>query len=518
MPEKMPPITLLDCTLRDGGYYTNWDFPRDMVNNYFDAFNELPVSHLEIGYRSNPMKQYLGEYFYCPEYVLRNARERSSKKLALILNEKDVRAADVPNLLEPCVDYIDMVRMAVDPGNMARAIELATAVKKLGFEVAFNVMYMSSWKERSGFIEKLGDVNDVADYFYLVDSFGGVYPKDVAEIVEMVGERVDVKLGFHGHNNLEMGLINTLQAIESGVSIVDATVTGMGRGAGNLKMELLLTALNAKFGLDVNFNRLSAVVDEFETMQKHYGWGTNLPYMVSGANSLPQKDVMEWVSQRYYSFNSIIRALQNQKEGVKDNRRLPVFEPEKKFKKAIIIGGGPSAQMHSEAIKSLVGQQNDMCVIHSSSRNSGQYLDINAPQFYALVGSEGHRLEKLFGSFGQFSGKCLLPPFPRKMGTYIPEKVAKQTFELPAISSEDLPYDSPTVIAIETALKLGAESIYITGYDGYSENNMGEKEQALFLENNAVFEHYAQRGIKLQAITPTKYSGLQVQSLYSMML
>lgn len=517
MPEKLPNVTLLDCTLRDGGYYTNWDFPHDLVDTYFDSFNALPVSHLEIGYRSNPMQQYLGEYFYCPEYVLRNARQKSEKKLAIILNEKDVRAADVPQLLGPCTEFIDLVRMAVDPSNLKRAVELAEAVKKLGFGVAFNVMYMSTWKERTAFLNELSAVNDVADYFYLVDSFGGVYPNDVTETIQMVREQVTVPLGFHGHNNLEMGLINTLTAIENGASIVDATITGMGRGAGNLKTELLLTALNSKYGLEVNFNRLSAVVDGFEELQQHYGWGTNLPYMVSGANSLPQKDVMEWVSKRYYSFNSIIRALQNQKEGVKDNRRLPMFEPAKSFKKAIIVGGGPTASMHAAAIKALVDADDQTCVIHSSSRNSGKYLDLTAPQYYALVGSEGHRLEKLFSGFGDFTGQCLLPPFPRKMGTYIPEKVSDQTFELPGISSTDLPGDSSTVIAIETALKLGAETIYLTGYDGYTDTVIGEKEQALFLENNAIFEHYAQQGIDLHAITPTKYSALKVQSLYGML-
>src|SRR5690606_10503900 len=158
MPEKLPNVTLLDCTLRDGGYYTNWDFPHDLVDTYFDSFNALPVSHLEIGYRSNPMQQYLGEYFYCPEYVLRNARQKSEKKLAIILNEKDVRAADVPQLLGPCTEFIDLVRMAVDPSNLKRAVELAEAVKKLGFEVAFNVMYMSTWKERTTFLNELSAV------------------------------------------------------------------------------------------------------------------------------------------------------------------------------------------------------------------------------------------------------------------------------------------------------------------------------------------------------------------------
>src|SRR5680860_408508 len=116
---------ILDCTLRDGGYYTNWDFDKDLVKTYFESFNKLPVEYLELGYRSNPMKSYLGEYFYCPQYVLENAKQLSDKKLVVILNEKDIRAEHVPNLLSPCVGYLDMVRIAIDPKNFKRALVLA---------------------------------------------------------------------------------------------------------------------------------------------------------------------------------------------------------------------------------------------------------------------------------------------------------------------------------------------------------------------------------------------------------
>lgn len=157
----------------------------------------------------------------------------------------------------------------------------------------------------------------IADYFYIVDSYGGVYPQDVTETIQLVRSYIsDVPLGFHRHNNMELALINTLTSIKEGCEMVDATITGTGRGGGNVKTELLLTALNAQGRLEVDFNQLSKVVDGFTALQKTYEWGTNLPYMVSGAYSLPQKDVMDWVGKRFYSFNSIIRALQNQARGV----------------------------------------------------------------------------------------------------------------------------------------------------------------------------------------------------------
>ena len=80
-------MKILDCTLRDGGYYTNWDFDKDIVKTYFDSFNSLPVEYLEIGYRSNPLKGYLGEYFYCPDYVLQQAKQMTNKKLVITISQ-----------------------------------------------------------------------------------------------------------------------------------------------------------------------------------------------------------------------------------------------------------------------------------------------------------------------------------------------------------------------------------------------------------------------------------------------
>jgi 4-hydroxy 2-oxovalerate aldolase len=121
---------ILDCTIRVGGYYTNWDFSKDIVKTYFEAFNHLPVEYLEIGYRSNPMKGYLGEYFYCPVNVLQKIKSMTNKKLVIILNEKDVRVEHAKGLLEPIIGLIDMVRIAIDPKNFVRAIDLAAVIKK----------------------------------------------------------------------------------------------------------------------------------------------------------------------------------------------------------------------------------------------------------------------------------------------------------------------------------------------------------------------------------------------------
>jgi 4-hydroxy 2-oxovalerate aldolase len=510
-------MKILDCTIRDGGYYTNWDFDQDIVKTYLESFNHLPVEYLEVGYRSEAMEDYLGEYFYCPVETLQRLKSISQKKLVIILNEKDVRAADAESLLSPITGLVTMVRMAIDPKNFKRALSLAAEVKRLGFEVAFNVMYMSTWADEKEFLDLIPQVDKVADYFYMVDSFGGVYPQDVKDTIALVRSKTNVKLGFHGHNNLEMALANTLTAIDEGIDIVDATVTGMGRGAGNLKTELLLTVLNAKGLLDFPYNELSKTVDDFTKLQQHYEWGANLPYMVSGANSLPQKQVMEWVSKRYYSFNSIIRALNNQSQGKVDNTKLPEldFGKEKTYAGALIVGGGPSAVRHTQAIDRFLINNPNIIVIHASSKNALSFENVPNDQYFCLVGNEGHRLEEVFQG-SNIKGKCILPPYPREMGTYVPKSLTENSFELESVEFTDLYRDSHTALALQSILALKIEKVFMTGYDGYSGNHIGEKEQELFLENQHLFSkikgHF---NIQLVSLTPTKYTELKGDSVYS---
>lgn len=510
-------MKILDCTLRDGGYYTNWDFNRSLVETYVDSFNHLPVEYLEIGYRSNELSGYLGEYFYCPVHVMKAIKKRSNKKLVIILNEKDVRAEHAQDLLAPCVELITMVRIAIDPKNLERAIKLAKEVKKMGFEVGFNVMYMSTWKEQPDFLSQLHKTEGVCDYFYMVDSFGGVYPSEVKDIFKIVKNQVDVPIGFHGHNNLEMALINTLTAIDCGVDIVDGTITGMGRGAGNLKTELLLTVLNSQGKVDFSYNELTKSVDIFSRLQEKYQWGTNLPYMFSGANSLPQKQVMEWVSKRYYSFNSIIRALNNQSAGLQDNTNLPelITPAQKQYSAALIIGGGPSAVEHFEAINLFLSANPSFLIIHASSKNALSFYNLKNDQYYCLVGNEGHRLENIFKE-KDITGYCILPPFPRTMGTYIPNNLTSQSYQLKTIDFTNKFQDTCTSLAIQSAIENGVKEVFVVGYDGYQGNEISSREQELFLENEILFKlAKTKAGLKLKSLTPTKYEELEENSIYS---
>ena len=505
-------VKILDCTLRDGGYYTNWDFSSNVVKEYIDAMNNLPIDYLEIGYRNNPSVDYLGKMGYCPVSVLEEIRRRSDKKLAIMLNEKSTRPDDLNSLVKPIIGLIDMIRIAVDPKNFERAVVLAKALKSFGFEISFNVMYMSMWLNDNAFLSKLYMINGVADYLCMVDSFGGVTPQEVKDIIHIVRSKTTCSVGFHGHNNLQMGLINTITAIGCGVASVDATILGMGRGAGNLNMELLLTYLN-KEGLDVNFNVLGDVITTFTPLFEKYRWGTQLPYMISGANSIPQKDVMELVSNRVYSFDSIVRGLQNRKDKVKDNAKFPTLQS-KLFDNVLIVGGGISPQEHFDGIKTFINNHKSMALVLATARHAALFKDLDASKFYCLVGKEAKRLAKNVSN-DEFNGICILPPYPRKLGTEVPSYAEKTTYELPSIAFTKGFEDSCTALAIQTALNICNKNIYICGYDGYPGNVLSEKEVTLSNENMKLFNDFEKAtGRKLISLTPTIYPELNVKSVY----
>lgn len=511
-------MKILDCTLRDGGYYTNWDFDSDVVKSYCRSMESLPIEYVEVGYRSIPLDGYFGEYFYCPDYVLKGLKEMMpTKKLVVILNEKDIKAYDVPGLLGHCHDYISMVRIAVDPVNFKRSIDLAKAIKGIGFEVAFNVMYMSEWKKDNAFLDLLNGMDETIDFFYMVDSYGGVSQADVKEIIKLVKKKTNIKLGFHGHNNLELALANTLTAISEGCEIVDSTITGMGRGAGNLRTELLLTYLSRNGYEGITFGDLSATVTLFEELKKEYSWGTNLAYMFSGAYSLPQKQVMEWIGMNRYPVASIINALKNKISSNDRNLQLINFETFEKGKDVLIVGGGKSVREIKSALNVFLEQNIDLKVIHTGVKHIASLNKVANDQYYALVGYEGDRLLGNLEGADLSNKKFVYPPHPRKLGTVIPKEIIPFSYQLASVDFTEVTNDSPLAIAIQLAIYFESRRLYFIGFDGY-DTDMNKSHLKLVQENQKVFLDLLRiDNVEVKFLTPTKYDNVNCSSIYSLL-
>ena len=193
------------------------------------------------------------------------------------------------------------------------------------------------------------------------------------------------------------------------------------------------------------------------------------------------------------------------------------FNPNKKFTKALIIGGGPSAVTHKDAIIEFVkSNKEDICIIHASAKNAKVYQNMSGiEQFFCLVGSEGYRLESIFNNMENFKGLCILPSFPRKMGTYIPSLAKESCYELASDINVPL-IDTHTAIAMEIAKELNVKELFIIGYDGYVGANISSTEHKLFIQNQQIF-NAIKNDYKIISLVPTTYD-LDSQSIYSYLI
>ena len=158
-------VQVLDCTLRDGGYYTNWDFDPDAVRTYLASVARLPISYVEIGYVNDPAEGYFGEYYFLTPEMLKSVRAalRPDQKLVVMIDVKNYKPERLGTLFAPIAHLVDLVRITVAPKALGHGVALAKALKTIGLKVGFNVMYLSTFQHDLTKIQTALDATDAFD-------------------------------------------------------------------------------------------------------------------------------------------------------------------------------------------------------------------------------------------------------------------------------------------------------------------------------------------------------------------
>ena len=275
-------IKVLDCTIRDGGICNEWQFDHGVVRRVYQALVESGIDYMEVGYKTkagviDPAT--VGPWRFCEEHDLEQVVEQNNAlKIATMVDVGRITPADIP----PASDSsIDVIRIATYSHQMDEALRLLNHCLEQGYETFMNVMAVSTLAPDAvdDFLVQLSGsgVHNVA----IVDSFGALYPYHVRYLVHKymnyLGE--NIKVGVHFHNNQQQAFANSIAAIDEGVDFVDATLHGIGRGAGNCPLELLLFYLdNPKY----DARPILDLVEEFAAMREALRWGYHLPYAISG--------------------------------------------------------------------------------------------------------------------------------------------------------------------------------------------------------------------------------------------
>lgn len=293
-----PDIKVLDCTLRDGGLVNDFFFDDEFVRDLYKANVKAGVDYMEFGYKASKevfnVKDF-GKWKFCDEESIRDIVGDNDTDLKIAVMTDVGRTDYKKDIIDRKDSVIDLVRTACYIHQIPTAIEMAEDAKAKGYETSINIMAVSKVNDEElddglALIAKSAGV----DTIYLVDSFGSFYPEQITRLADKymdIAKASGKTIGIHAHNNQQLAFANTITAVKQGVSLLDATLSGMGRGAGNCYMESLLGFLkNPKY----NLVPIMDLVEKHILKMKADGvqWGFDIPYLLTGIlNSHPRSAI-----------------------------------------------------------------------------------------------------------------------------------------------------------------------------------------------------------------------------------
>lgn len=536
-------MKLLDCTLRDGGYYNSWDFEPELIAEYLKAVVALPVDMVEIGFRSMPgiSGKFKGGCAYCTDSYIHSLEIPKGLRLAVMVNGADlinypdgvIQAVD--RLFGPAdVSPVEFVRIAVHVHKVDETLPAITRLKELGYKTTFQLMQIAGLS--SDKVQHLAKACSEfpLDVLYFADSLGSMVPDDINQTVEALRTHWQGELGFHAHNNMQGGVANCIRAVEQGVTWIDGTVLGMGRGPGNAPTEYLAIEMETRWGKKMHHTLLLDLISKyFKPMQQKFGWGPNPYYYMAGKFGIHPTYVQTMLSDNRYENDEILTVLDEiKKVGGKsyspDSLELArkffiktpqgSWNPEEliKEKTLLIIGSGPNIHKYSLALENYIKKQKPVVIaLNKQSPVNQNLIDARAAcrPLRLLADAEDHN---------NFQQPLICPAsmLPNEVSKIFVNKeiydfgifVKENTFEIHDNHCV-LPYSLVIAYVLAIGIRGKAQKILLAGFEGYPS---GDKRM---LEMEKIFSLYSRNNdaVDLFAVTPSQYN-IHHESIFNPLL
>ena len=489
---------ILDCTLRDGGYYTDWNFSSDFVEKYLLTIKTLPISNIEIGYISDN-KDKLGPFYHLDETIIKNVRSkiRKDQKLFAMINFKEIKnSIHLCKLLNKKTKYLDGIRFAIDPKNIINFDKLVTQSKIKNLDLNLNLMYLSEWYNNDKLIKDIfQNLPKNIKILSFVDSYGAMDPIQIKLFFEKIKKKFPqlYLYGCHFHNNCGLALANSITAMNINCSVVDTTFTGMGRGAGNAETELLLAFDKSKRKLIKGFS-LNNFIEIMKNLKVKYGWGSSFAYALAAKNGYSQGKMMNLLQKRRLDPATALEVLSAPKENKVFFKNFKILNKKVNSKNPpILIGGGDNQKKYGNFLYEKISKKN--ILIFSSLRSLINYSNLKkSNKNCKILICSGNDLEKYTPIFI----KSLL----KKIDFIVAEenfiKNISNLFPTKNIILSNTIAKNPLLIAGLMIRKIKIKVLYLAFFDGNPKN---EQETIIMNETLESLKKLSKNSTKFFSIT-----------------
>jgi 4-hydroxy 2-oxovalerate aldolase len=534
----MKNLTLLDCTLRDGGYYNAWDFPPDVVDDYLKAMKSAGVDVVELGFRFLQNEGFKGPFAFTTDSFLRSLAIPDGLQIGVMVNGADLcteigwQAALERLFPSPAAQtQVHLVRIACHFKELEAAFNAAEWLAQKGYRVGINLMQIADRTPQE--LKALAQMaqNSSIEVLYFADSMGSMTPIDTTRVIQELREGWNGAIGIHTHDNMGQAVANSLAALDQGATWVDATVTGMGRGPGNAQTEVLAVALRRNHSIANLVPLFRLVRTWFAPAKARYGWGTNPYYYLAGAYGIHPTYIQNMLDDDRYDEEdriAVIEYLSKTGSHTYSSKHLELarrlfdddvrgsWNPTERFesREVLILGSGPSVQAHRQAIEAYIQAKRPLVVaLNLNNSVSQELIDLRVAC---------HPV-RLLADAQHYAGSTQPLILPKSMlpADVVQHVAARSMLDFGVgVEPDTFKFEKtyavvPTSLVIAYALALAnsgqAQNIRLAGFDGYAPGD--ERQQ----ESQRVFSTYLKtpKVIPIESITSTTYR-IPSSSVYSL--
>ena len=525
----MKEILILDCTLRDGGYVNDNNFGYENISKIIKALNNSKVDIIECGYIKDDMKNYsqdITEYTSFDSFQEEQKDSlKSTKKYTLMLLGEKYQIENLPK----SKSKKNMIRMSFHKHNIKKAIEYSNIIKEKGYKLFVQPTVTKSYNDDE-LIYLIKEINKIKPYcLSIVDTFGEMREKDIIYYTSLFDKYLDneILIGFHAHNNLQLAFSNAIAFIKkmSGKRsiIIDTSIFGMGRGAGNLPTELLLSYLNENYDKKYNIEPLLKIVDSvLSKIKEEHNWGYSLEYYLSAIHSIHPSYVINFMNRKTLNTNDINKLLNSISYDKKTEYNSSYADElynsfnsnrindEKSYiklkeiigdKKILLIGPGPTILKYKSKIEKILNDKNYITIsINNKTLYKTDYLFISNKNRYENIKMDANDKVIITSNIKNKSSNEIIFDYNKSL-------------------SRQIDISDNSLLVFLNIISNITKEVLIAGFDGYStnknENYYDDSIQFILDKNYALnLNNFIKKNIKeyqkkmcIKSLTPSIYIG-----------
>lgn len=479
-------IELLDCTLRDGGYVNDWNFGNGNITYIFDRLNKARIDIIEIGFLDDRRLSDLNHSIQPNTESLQNVYAKVSTKIAKIFAMIDYGTCSIDNI--QCADktFIDGIRVIFKKEKMYEATEFGRLLIKKGYLVTYQMVSVTDYND-ADVINFSNIVNEIKPYAVgIVDTYGLMHKEQMMHYFDLLNNKLDksIGIGYHSHNNFQLAYSNTIEMIalhSNRKIIVDGSLYGMGKSAGNAPIELLAMHLNNCYNKQYDINQLLDAIDVsiMPIYQRHY-WGYSLQFYIAAENDCHPNYVKYLLDKKTLAvkdINIILDLIENDKKlrynehyieslyheyitnNVNDFYFVDALANKFKNNNIVLIGPGKTIVSHTNEIHEYI-QNNKPVVIAINYIPEGFDID------YIFI-SNSKRYSRMSSSIKEIKTKTIATSNIIPLDSHFDYVIRYDNL----VTENDEIWDNALVIFINMVKKMSVKSIALAGFDGFSDNN-----------------------------------------------